>query len=374
MTRDYLAEFRDPQLARQLLTRIRQQVQPGRQYRLMEFCGGHTHALFRHGIPNLLPPNVRLLHGPGCPVCVLPAGRIDQARHIALQPDTILCSYGDMLRVPGSRGLSLLDARREGADIRMVLSPMDCLDLAKSAPNRRVVFFAVGFETTTPPTALLLLAAREAGQSNLLVHCNHLLTPAAAEAILAAPADGEPTLNGLIGPGHVSLVTGSQAFESISQQHQLPIAITGFEPLDLLCALLSLIRQVNEGTCQTENLYTRAVTREGNRKARAFIDEVMSTRATFTWRGLGELPQSALELRDTFKDWNAERQFDLSRLPPAREHPGCECPAVLMGRKEPQACPLFATACTPKTPLGACMVSSEGACAAQYAYCGKQTA
>ena len=359
----YIDEFRDAQAAQQLITRIQGAVKADKSYRIMEFCGGHTHTLFRYGIPELLPKNVQLLHGPGCPVCVLPIPRIDAAIEIALKPKVILCSYGDMLRVPGSNGMSLLKARAQGADVRMVYSPVEVLQVAQDQPEHEVVFFAVGFETTTPPTAQLLALAEAAKIPNLSIFCNHVLTPPAMLSVL----EDDMVVDGMIAPGHVSLVTGSQAFTEVVNDYHLPLVVTGFEPLDLLQAIYMLVLQINQGEQQLENQYTRAVTTQGNTKAQALIQHYLEPRDSFEWRGLGQLANSALKIRDAYGAFDAEKRFRLSKQS-ASDNKACECPAVLRGQKKPNECKLFNKPCTPDNPLGACMVSSEGACAAYYNY------
>ncbi|WJW76392.1 hydrogenase formation protein HypD [Thiohalobacter sp. IOR34] len=356
--------FRDRRLAQTLAAAIRREARPGRRYRLMEFCGGHTHAIFRHGVQDLLPDNVRFVHGPGCPVCVLPAARLDLALHLASEEEVILCSYGDMLRVPASARRSLLQARAEGADVRMVYSTRDALAIARDNPRRQVVFFAIGFETTTPPTAVAIRQAAAEGLDNFSVFCNHVLTPAAIRAILDHP---DSAIDGLLGPAHVSAVIGSRPYEPLAQAYRRPLVIAGFEPLDVMQSVLMLIRQLNEGRHEVENEYRRAVSRDGNRKAQACVDEVMEMRADFEWRGLGRLADSALRIRPAWAAFDAERRFELPAAK-AREVPGCECPAVLRGLKSPPDCRLFGSVCTPASPMGACMVSSEGACAAWWSY------
>ena len=370
----YLDEFRDGQVAQGLAARIRQEVEPGRDYALMEFCGGHTHAICRYGIEDLLPDKVRLIHGPGCPVCVLPSGRLQSAIDLVERERVILCSYGDLLRVPGAQGDTLLKAKARGAEVRMVYSISDALDLARAQPDRPVVFFAIGFETTTPPTAVAILQARREGLNNFSVYCNHVLTPPALQAILAdhrpasAPgAKGRETLDGCIGPAHVSTIIGSAPYQFVAADHHHPLVIAGFEPLDMLQAILLLIRQINAGEARVENEYTRAVTPEGNRKAQQLMAEVFMLRPRFEWRGLGELPDSALAIRPEFAEWDAERRFTMPAIQ-AADHKACACAEVLRGIKRPQDCKVFGTACTPDHPLGSCMVSAEGACAAHYHY------
>lgn len=365
----YVDEFRDGERARALCQAISAAAAPDRDYRLMEFCGGHTHAVFRYGMPDLLPKNVQLIHGPGCPVCVLPIGRLDMAIRLATDhPEVILCSYGDMLRVPGSGRRSLLKAKAEGADVRMVYSVSDALELARANPERQVVFFGIGFETTTPPTALGIHQAYAEGLGNFSVFCNHVLTPAAMNAILAVPEDDDPVaVDGFIGPAHVSVVIGSDAYRFCAQHHQRPVVIAGFEPLDVLQSILMLVQQLNDGRAEIENQYTRAVTPGGNSRAQAIMQEVFERRSAFEWRGLGEIPQSALQIRDAYANFDAERRFDMAYVQ-ANGTKSCDCPAILRGVKKPTDCKLFATSCTPDNPLGSCMVSDEGACAAYYTY------
>ena len=361
----YVSEFRDPQLAQHLAQSIRAAVQTERPYRFMEFCGGHTHALARYGVLDLLPPQVRMIHGPGCPVCVLPIGRIDQAIELARRPEVILASYGDTLRVPASNQLSLMRARAQGADVRIVYSVDDALVLARQHPDREVVFLAIGFETTTPPTAVALQTAQREGLTNFSVLCNHVLTPAAMHAIL--DQDEPVALDGLVGPAHVSTVIGSQPYEIFAQQYGLPVVIAGFEPLDIMQAILMLVHQVNERRAEVENEFTRAVNREGNLKAQAIVNEVTTVRDGFEWRGLGHMPHSALKLRPAYARFDAELRFGL-RDHTVADHPQCLCGPILQGHKQPQDCKLFGNVCTPDQPMGACMVSSEGACAAHYSY------
>jgi len=361
----YLDEFRDPALARGLARAIAEAVRPGVTYRLMEFCGGHTHAIVNQGLAHLLPGSVRLVHGPGCPVCVLPVGRLDMALTLArAHPEVTLCTYGDMMRVPASDGDTLHRARADGADVRMVYSTLDALALARDCPDRQVVFMAIGFETTTPPTALLLTQARADGLENLSVFCNHVLTPPAIAAILGGAGPDRP-LNGIIGPAHVSTVIGSRAYQAGAERFRVPVVIAGFEPLDILRAILMLIGQINDGRAAVETEYTRAVRPDGNGKARALMDSVFEVRSSFEWRGLGAVPDSALAIREAFAGFDAERRFAMTPLT-GRENPACECGAVLRGALEPRACRLFGTACTPERPQGACMVSAEGACAAAW--------
>lgn len=359
----YIDEFRNARHAKALAKQIAAEVDPGRSYRLMEFCGGHTHAIARYGVEDLLPKNVRMIHGPGCPVCVLPMGRVDDAIALAKEPGVILCTYADMMRVPGSKRTSLIKAKADGADVRMVYSPMDVADAARDNPDKQVIFFAIGFETTTPPTAILAKQAKAEGLNNLSIFCNHVMTPPAMRGILA----GEVQIDGFVGPSHVSTIIGSRPYEEFAGLAGRPVVIAGFEPLDVMQAILMLIRQLNEGRSEVENQYTRAVTRNGNEKAIALMDEVFEIRDTFEWRGLGFLPNSALKLRPDFADMDAEIRFTVPALS-ASDNPACECPSILRGQKHPAECKLFGTVCTPDNPMGSCMVSSEGACAAHWTY------
>ncbi len=343
---------------------------PHRSYSFMEFCGGHTHAISRYGVSDLLPARVRMVHGPGCPVCVLPIGRIDMAILLALEHNVILCSYGDCLRVPASGGRSLLKAKSCGGDVRMVYSAADALKIAREHPARQIVFLAIGFETTTPPTAVVIRQAAAEGLKNFSVLCCHVLTPAAIVNILEACGQSKADavlLDGFIGPAHVSTVIGSQPYEGCAAKYRKPVVIAGFEPLDVMQAVLMLIRQVNEGRAEVENEFTRAVTREGNRKAQDLVDAVFELRASFEWRGLGTIADSALAIRPSFAEFDAERRFALSYQAVA-DHKSCDCGAILRGVKQPSDCKLFGTVCTPENPVGSCMVSSEGACAAHYTY------
>ena len=366
----FVDEFRDAGLARGLAGRIAAEVEPGRRYRFMEFCGGHTHAISRYGVADLLPASVTMVHGPGCPVCVLPIGRIDNAIALAVERGVILCTYADMLRVPASRHGSLQKARAAGADVRMVYSTRDALRIARDDPAREVVFFAIGFETTAPATALAIVEAERHRLGNFSVFSNHVLTPEAITHLLVAPRSpgvrGVP-LDGIVGPAHVSCVIGSAPYERVAAASRTPVVIAGFEPLDILQAVLMLVRQANTGRHVVENEYTRAVTREGNAQAIAALDAVFERRATFEWRGLGEIPRSALRIRPRYRPFDAEDRYAIAYRP-VPDPSACECGAILRGAKRPRDCRLFGSACTPDSPVGACMVSSEGACAAWYTY------
>ncbi len=366
----YVDEFRDGELAAGIAARIVSEAQPGRRYNFMEFCGGHTHAIARYGIGGLLPDTVRMIHGPGCPVCVLPIGRIDNAIELALERRAIVCTYADTMRVPASGGLSLMKARARGADIRMIYSAADALAIAQANPQRDVVFFAIGFETTTPPTAIVIRQAQALALANFSVFCNHVLTPAAITHILESPEVrdlGIVPLDGFIGPAHVSTIIGSQPYEYFAEEYRRPVVIAGFEPLDVMQAILMLVRQINEGRAEVENEFTRAVTREGNVKAKSLVADVFELRRSFEWRGLGEVPYSALRIREAYAAFDAERRYGIATRSVA-DNKACECGAILRGVKQPTDCKLFGTVCTPENPMGSCMVSSEGACAAHYTY------
>ncbi len=366
----FVDEFRDGGLAQGLARAIAAEVRPDRRYHFMEFCGGHTHAISRYGVQDLLPARVRMIHGPGCPVCVLPIGRIDLAIGLALEHGAILCTYADTLRVPASGGLSLMRAKARGGDIRMVYAVTDALRIAREQPQKQVVFFAIGFETTTPPTAVAIRQAAAEGLANFSVLCCHVLTPAAIMHILESPEVrelGSVPLDGFIGPAHVSTVIGSRPYEFFAEEYRKPVVIAGFEPLDVMQAIRMLVRQVNEGRACVENEFTRAVTREGNVKAQALVSEVFELRRSFEWRGLGEVPYSALRIRERYAAYDAEPRFGLE-FRPVPDNKACECGAILRGVKRPTDCKLFGTVCTPENPMGSCMVSSEGACAAHYTY------
>jgi len=363
----YIDEFRDRDLAARLASAIADEADTGREYRLMEFCGGHTHAIFRYGVQDLMPKSVRFVHGPGCPVCVLPTARIDQAIAMAEQLGVVLCTYADLMRVPASGRHSLLKAKAAGADIRMVYSTQDALGIARANPNRQVVFFAIGFETTTPPTAVAMRQAVAEGLGNFSVFCNHVLTPPALRAILDSAEPDAVSIDGILGPSHVSTIIGAKPYGFVPVEYGKPLVIAGFEPLDVMQSTLMLIRQINAGRCTVETQYTRAVTVQGNRKAQALMAESFVRRERFEWRGLGFLADSALGIADACAGLDAETRFPVE-AGESREVKGCECPSVLRGVLEPSDCKLFGSICTPDNPMGSCMVSSEGACAAYWSY------
>jgi hydrogenase expression/formation protein HypD len=366
----YIHGFREGAAAAALSKLLAAEVDPARQYHLMEFCGGHTHAIFRYGVEDLLPANVQLVHGPGCPVCVLPVPRLDAAIELARQRGVILVSYGDMLRVPASRRRSLLKARAQGADVRIAYSAFEALEIAAANPGLEVVFFAIGFETTTPATAHIILEAHRRRLGNFSVYCNHVVTPAAIQSILDCPESpewGEVRVDGFIGPSHVSAVIGSAPYECFAEAYQRPVVIAGFEPLDVMQAVLMLVRQLNDGRACVENQFTRGVTRAGNLKAQMLIAAVFELRPAFEWRGLGELPHSGVRIKSTYSEFDAESRFDM-QFKSEPENAACQCPAIIRGVKKPTDCAIFGTACTPRDPVGSCMVSAEGACAAYYKY------
>ncbi len=359
----YVDEFRDPRLIRQASDEIRRLADPARHYRIMEVCGGHTHAIYRFALADLLPQNIELVHGPGCPVCVLPMGRIDDGLALAESQQAIFTTFGDVMRVPGRHG-SPLEHRARGADIRMVYSPLDALKLAREEPTRHVVFFAIGFETTAPSTALTLRRAREEGIDNFSVFCNHVTIVPAIRAILESP---DMRLDAFIGPGHVSTVIGARPYAFIARDYRKPVVIAGFEPLDLLQSIVMILRQIKEGRADVENQYGRAVPWEGNLAALRVLAEVFELRPYFEWRGLGFISQSALRLRPDYARFDAEARFATAGVH-VTDPKGAQCGEVLKGVLKPHQCKLFATECTPELPIGALMVSSEGACAAYYSY------
>lgn len=359
----FVDEYRDAQKAKALAARIGQLCQPGRSYKFMEVCGGHTHTIYKHGIEDYLPERVALVHGPGCPVCVIPMGRVDDAIHIAERPEVIMTTFGDMMRVPGGQG-SFLDAKAAGADIRMVYSPLDALAIARDNPQRQVVFMAIGFETTAPSTAMTVLRAAAERIDNFSVFCNHVTIIPGIKAILDSP---DLRLDGFIGPGHVSAVIGCRPYEFIARDYHKPLVVAGFEPLDILQSVYLLLEQLAQDRCEVDNQYGRVVPYQGNQVALRAVSEVMELRPYFEWRGLGFISHSGLRMRERYADFDAERRFALPGLRVA-DPKSCQCGEVLKGVLKPWECKVFGTACTPQTPIGTCMVSSEGACAAYYHY------
>ena len=358
----YVDEFRNGNLARRMATEITN-ISKGQKFKFMEVCGGHTHTIFKHGIEDILPENIELIHGPGCPVCVLPMGRIDDAIAIAKTEGTIFTTFGDMMRVPGSQG-SLLDAKAAGADVRFIYSPLDALKIARQNPKKEVVFFAIGFETTAPSTAVTLLQAKNEDIHNFSVFCNHVTIIPTIKAILDSP---DLRLDGFIGPGHVSMVIGLRTYQFIARDYQKPVVISGFEPLDIIQSILMLLKQYQTGKVVIENQYKRVVRPEGNLKSLEVMTQTMELRPYFEWRGLGFITHSALKIRSDFAQWDAEERFEVPGLQVA-DPKACQCGEVLKGVIKPWECKVFGTACTPETPIGSCMVSPEGACAAYFNY------
>lgn len=355
----FVDEYRQGDIAQKLAGQIAQMTE--QPLKIMEVCGGHTHTIFKYGIEDLLPPNITMIHGPGCPVCVIPLGRVDDAISIALQPDVIFTTFGDAMRVPGSR-TSLLDAKASGADVRMVYSPLDALKMAKKNPDKKVVFLALGFETTSPSTAMTILQAAKDGVENFSVFCNHIMIVPALKALLDSP---DLQLDGFLGPGHVSTVIGTRPYEFVPREYGKPVAVAGFEPLDILQSIYMVVRQFVEGRAEVENQYGRVVVRDGNPKALEVLAEVFAPRDYFEWRGLGSIAHSGMRLKGKYAQFDAELKFNVPGLRIA-DPKACQCGEILKGVKRPWECKVFGTACTPETPIGSCMVSSEGACAAYY--------
>ena len=365
----YVDEFRQPELIRAAAADIRRLADVPRHFRIMEVCGGHTHAFYRFALGDLLPANVELVHGPGCPVCVLPMGRVDAGLALAIEHGVILAVFGDVMRVPG-RGGSPLQHVARGVDIRVVYSPLDALEIARREPERHVVFFAIGFETTAPSTALTIVRARDLGISNFSVLANHVTIIPAIKAVLDSP---DMRLDGFIGPGHVSTVIGCEPYEFICRHYGKPIVVSGFEPVDLLQSIAMLLRQLRERRADVENQYGRAVSRGGNAAALRSLAEVFEIRSFFEWRGLGFISQSALKIRREFQQWDAEHRFALRAIDVA-DPVAAQCGEVLKGVLKPPQCKLFGRECTPERPIGALMVSSEGACAAYFNHSFQQPA
>jgi hydrogenase expression/formation protein HypD len=359
----FVDEFRDADLAEVLGREIAALCEPGRHYKVMEVCGGHTHTIYRYGVQDHLPEAIELVHGPGCPVCVIPMGRVDDGIAIAEQEGVILTCFGDMMRVPGGRG-SFLEANARGADIRMVYSPLDALRIAREHPDRQVVFYAIGFETTAPSTALTILRAAKEGIPNFSVFCNHVTIVPPIKAILDSP---DMRLDAFLGPGHVSTVIGCRPYEWIARDFGMPLVCAGFEPLDLLQSVYMIMKQLAEGRAEVENQYSRVVPYDGNPVALRVLADVFALRPFFEWRGLGSIAHSALQVAPKYAQFDAERRFALPGVRVA-DPKACQCGEVLKGVLKPWECKVFGTACTPETPIGTCMVSSEGACAAYYNY------
>jgi len=359
----YVEEYRDAELGKVLTAEIDAIVEPDRHYKVMEVCGGHTHSIYKYGLDGLLPENVELVHGPGCPVCVMPMGRVDDGIAIAKADGVIFTCFGDMMRIPGSKQ-TLTDAKAEGADVRMVYSPLDALRIARENPDREVVFFAIGFETTAPSTALTMMRAKAEGLTNFFCMCNHVTIVPPLRALLDSP---DLRLDGFVGPGHVCAVVGARPFEFIPADYGKPVAISGFEPLDILQSIFMILKQISEDRCEVENQYKRVVPHEGNIAALRVMSEVFELRPHFEWRGLGFISQSALKLSGAYAEFDAELRYEVPDVRVA-DPKACQCGEVLKGVIKPWECKVFGTACTPEHAIGTCMVSPEGACAAYYNY------
>lgn len=372
----YIDEFRDPVIAKALLNQIASlcleigKTRDGPIY-IMEICGGHTHSIFRFGLDKLVPKNLEFIHGPGCPVCVLPMSRVDDCVEIAENKNVIFTTFGDAMRVPGTKK-SLLQAKAEGCDIRIVYSPLDALKIARENPNKDVVFFGLGFETTMPATALTIIRASNEGIKNFSMFCNHVLVPPPLRALLM---DEKMQLDGFVGPGHVSMIIGKKPYQFIADEFHKPVVIAGFEPLDLLSSIVMVLQQILDGRCEIENQYGRVVPEEGNKPAMESISRVYEPRPRFDWRGLGEIEYSGVRIRDEFVEFDAEVKFKVgygAGKGAGREPDDLLCGEVIKGLLKPVHCPKFGIECKPETPLGALMVSSEGACAAYYQYGGRR--
>jgi hydrogenase expression/formation protein HypD len=359
-------DFRDGETIKAYAKKIVEDAQKlDRPINIMEVCGGHTHTIMKYGLPQLMPENINFIHGPGCPVCIMPKERIDHAYVLAMQEDVILVTLGDMIKVPGSNG-SLQDARSKGADVRFVYSPMECLKIAQENPEKKVIFFAIGFETTTPMTAVLIDQTIKQKIPNIYFHINHVTVPEPMRVLL----DGKNCkIDAFLGPSHVSVITGSKIYDEFPQKYHKPVVVSGFEPVDVMESISKLIQQFLENRCEVEVEYKRAVTHEGNTIALELMDKYFERREHFRWRGIGDIAQSALKLKDEYADLDAEVIYrDILPQDEIDDHKLCICGDILRGEKKPQDCKVFGTACKPTTPLGSCMVSSEGACAAYYKY------
>ena len=364
--KDLYDGFRNPDVIKTLAQTITDEAKNLKEpLKIMEVCGGHTHTIMKYGLKQLLPENIDFIHGPGCPVCIMPKERIDHAIALAQIEDAILLTLGDMIRVPGSTS-SLALERAKGYDIRALYSPLDAIKIALENPDKKVIFFAIGFETTTPMTAALLEQVEKRGITNLYFHINHVLVPPAVDAIMA---DGQAKINAFIGPAHVSVISGAKIYQPLPKMYAAPVVVSGFEPIDVLQSILMIVRQKNEDRCEMEIQYSRSVTLEGNTKAQEMIAKFMEPREHFRWRGIGDIPHSALALREQYASYDAEKIFaDILPTEPIDDHKLCICGTILKGLAKPNDCKVFGTACTPNNPMGSCMVSSEGACNAYYRY------
>jgi len=362
----YIKEFRDGKKAQILADKIKKEIK--QNYAFMEFCGGHTHAIFRYGLQDLLPPEIKMIHGPGCPVCILPEKVIKQAIDLTMDPNILFCSYGDLLRVPGPKGDTLLKARSRGANISMVYSSLDALSLARKNPDKKIIFMGIGFETTAPATAMAIKMASDEKLNNFFVFCNHVLTPSAIQNIFNSPDlrdMKELKIDGLLGPSHVSSIIGTKPYDYFAEEFEKPVVVAGFEPLDVLQAILMLVKQVNEKRAVVENQYTRVVDVEGNKKAKDLVAEIFELERNFEWRGLGIIPYSSLKIKKAYEYFDIKNHVTLSEEN-VLGHKACQCGAILRGTKTALDCKLFGNPCTPENPLGPCMVSAEGACGAYY--------
>ena len=360
---DLINDYRNPEHIKALASLIKEEAT--RPINIMEVCGGHTHTIMKYGILQMIPEQIEFVHGPGCPVCIMPKERIDHAIALAKQDDVILATLGDMIRVPGSK-TSLQKLRSEGGNIKALYSPLDVIKIAIENPDKKVVFFAIGFETTTPMTATLLKMAIEKNITNLFFHINHVLVPEPVEAIMSG---GDANIDAFLGPSHVSVITGYKIYEPLVDMFKTPIVVSGFEPVDVMESILKIVRQFNENRCEVENQYTRAVSREGNVKAQELIDTYLEKREHFRWRGIGDIPKSALKLKDEFSAYDAEVVFaDILPNEELDDHKLCICGDILKGKAKPYDCKVFGKACNPENPMGSCMVSSEGACSAYFKY------
>jgi len=369
--KDLYDRFRDPKAIQALSKEIEKEAEKlDRTINIMEVCGGHTHTIMKYGLLQLMPKNINFIHGSGCPVCIMPKERIDHAYILAMREDVILCTLGDMIKVPGSKG-SLQDARSKGADVRFVYSPLDVLKIAKENPNKKVVFFAIGFETTTPMTAALLENAIKQNIKNILFHINHVTVPEVMKELIDSRDEHVDSYNNQIdaflGPSHVSVIAGSKIYEQFPARYNRPVVVSGFEPVDVMEGVLMMVRQFASERCEVEIQYKRSVSKEGNLKAQELIEKYFEKRELFKWRGLGNIPKSAWKLKDEFGEFDAEKIYELPKEE-IEDHKLCICGDILRGMAKPTECQVFGTACTPQKPLGSCMVSSEGACAAYYKY------
>ena len=363
---DFYQGFRNPQTIRQLAQLIKQYAaEVDNNINIMEVCGGHTHTIMKYGLLQLLPDNIHFIHGPGCPVCVMPKERIDHAATLASQPNTILVTLGDMIRVPGSMG-SLAQFIAKGCDIRPIYDPLDTLAIARDNPDKMVIFFAIGFETSAPMTAALIEQAEQQKLSNLLFHINHVLVPPAIDTVMS---DRRSKVNAFIGPAHVSVISGSKIYQAAVDKYQTPVVVSGFEPVDIMESILRIVKQKASGIAELDNQYSRSVSYNGNLAAQQLVDKYFSVRDNFRWRGLGPIAKSALRLRDQYRHRDAERIY-IKYLPTTEidDHKACQCGDILRGIAKPKDCKVFGRGCNPQTPLGSCMVSSEGACNAYYRY------